>query len=117
MKLQIEQFFRCLADPLRLNMIMLIMHENELCACELADSLQENFSTVSRNLVLLRNKGLVKERRKELWLCYTINDELPNWAEQLLDVIFQGNQQRLEVLLAPLEALRGNNEHSICMHT
>lgn len=114
MKLHTEQFFRCLADPLRLNITMLLMHEGELCACEIADSLEEKLSSASRHLVLLRNKGLVKERRDELWLYYTINDEIPDWAKQLLDIVYQGNLQRLE---EPLALLRGNNEHTLCMHT
>ena len=114
MKLHTEQFFRCLADPLRLNIVMLLMHEGELCSCEIADALKEKLSSASRHLVLLRNKGLVRERRQELWLYYQINDELPDWAKQILETVYQANQQRLE---EPLAVLRGNNEHSLCMHT
>lgn len=94
MKLQTEQFFRCLADPLRLNIVLLLMHEGELCSCELADALNEKLSTVSRHLVLLRNKGLVTERREELWRYYQMNEALPAWGQQVLETVFDGNTER-----------------------
>lgn len=94
MRLQTEQFFRCLADPLRLNIVLLLMHEGELCSCELADALNEKLSTVSRHLVLLRNKGLVTERREELWRYYQMNDGLPAWGQQVLETMFDGNTER-----------------------
>lgn len=123
---------------MRLNIVMLLMHEQELCSCHLADSLQEKLSNVSRNLVLMRNKGVVTERREELWLHYRINDELPDWAKGLLEKVYQGNQERLAEPLAVLHEQqqiasstdtlregcrldknpkRDNDEHSVSMHT
>ncbi len=94
MKLQTEQFFRCLADPLRLNIVLMLMHDGELCSCDLAKALNEKLSTVSRNLALLRTKGVVTERREELWLHYQISQSLPSWAKQVLQTVFEGNAQR-----------------------
>ncbi|WP_268408630.1 metalloregulator ArsR/SmtB family transcription factor [Alteromonas sp. a30] len=110
MKLHTEQFFRCLADPLRLNIVLMLMHEGELCSCDLAQALDEKLSTVSRHLVLLRNKGVVKERRCELWLYYEIDQSLPLWAQQVLETVFDGNQERAMQL--SLEVPVVNSRHS-----
>jgi len=106
MKFNTEQFFRCLADPVRLNIVMLLLHEQELCSCHLAQILPETLSKVSRNLVLLRNKGVLTERSKELWLYYRINDNLPDWATQLLNTVYLGNQHRLTQPLSVLHELQ-----------
>lgn len=143
MKFSTEQFFRCLADPVRLNIVMLLMHEQELCSCHLAQMLQETLSRVSRNLVLLRNKGVLQESSRELWLYYRISDDLPAWATQLLNTVYAGNQHRLTQPLNVLRDLqrkasthnpqtegcnpnnyskrdhpkRDNDEHSVSMHS
>lgn len=112
MKMQTEHFFRCLADPVRLNLVLLLMrNKGELCSCELAEMLNEKLSTVSRHLVLLRNKGIVKERRHELWLYYQMSDELPSWAQDILNSCYQGNQHRL-LELSPV--FQGTDEHRLC---
>ncbi|UAA37663.1 metalloregulator ArsR/SmtB family transcription factor [Paraneptunicella aestuarii] len=114
MKMQTEHFFRCLADPVRLNLVLLLMHNSnkgELCSCELAEVLNEKLSTVSRHLVLLRNKGIVKENRHELWLYYQMSDELPSWAQDILNSCYQGNQHRLLALPA---LFQGKGEQRLC---
>lgn len=113
MKMQTEHFFRCLADPVRFNIVLLLLHkQGELCSCELADSLGQNLSSVSRHLVLLRNKGVVTERREELWLYYQINQHLPKWAKEILNNAYHGNQHRL---VEPLAAMQSLDARRICV--
>lgn len=55
-------FFRALADETRLKIFALLTKE-ELCVCEIEDTLNLSQSLVSNHLAVLRRAGLVKARR------------------------------------------------------
>ncbi|MFT2097815.1 metalloregulator ArsR/SmtB family transcription factor [Marinomonas sp. 2405UD66-6] len=74
------QFYKCLSDETRLRSMLLIYLENELCVCELMMALDESQPKVSRHLALLRNCGLLTDRRQGQWVYYKINAALPKWA-------------------------------------
>ncbi len=74
------QFYKCLSDETRLRSMLLIYLENELCVCELMVALDESQPKVSRHLALLRNCGLLTDRRQGQWVYYKINAALPKWA-------------------------------------
>ena len=78
------QFYKCLADETRLRSIMLIQSEQELCVCELMQALDENQPKISRHLAQLRNYELLTDRRQGQWVFYSINQELPQWARNVI---------------------------------
>ena len=60
-----------LTDPTRLRIVRLLLRE-ELCVCELVDSLRIPQYKVSRHLAGLRRVGLVRARRNGRWMYYSI---------------------------------------------
>ncbi|WP_292386956.1 ArsR/SmtB family transcription factor [Methanosarcina sp. UBA5] len=60
--------FKALADTNRLK-ILKLLKEGELCACELTIALSNSQSTVS-HLSVLKNAGLIKERKEGKWLTF-----------------------------------------------
>ncbi|MCB1668042.1 MAG: metalloregulator ArsR/SmtB family transcription factor [Porticoccaceae bacterium] len=78
------QFYKCLADETRLQSILLIQQEGELCVCELTTALDESQPKISRHLAQLRECELLKDRREGQWVFYQINPELPPWAKDVL---------------------------------
>lgn len=97
------QFYKALADETRLRCLLLIEREAELCVCELMAALQESQPKISRHLALLREQGVLSDRRQGQWVFYRINPELPAWARQVLAIsqqhnanFLQGDQQRLQ---------------------
>jgi ArsR family transcriptional regulator len=84
MNLQPDQFFKTLADPTRLRVLVLLAREGELCVCELTHALDEIQPKISRHLALLREARLVLDRRRGQWVYYRLNSALPEWAQSVL---------------------------------
>jgi len=61
--------FKALAEETRLRIVhLLINSKKELCCCELTDSLEESQYNVSRHLKILKQAGLVGERKEGRWV-------------------------------------------------
>ena len=80
-------FFKCLADETRFNIVMLVLGNNEQCVCDLTEKLQLSQPKISRHLALLRASGLLQDRRQGQWVYYSINPKLANWCYEILDIL------------------------------
>lgn len=60
---------KTLADPTRLKLLKLILHE-ELCVCELQELLGISQPAVSQHMAKLKTAGVVTERRAGMWTYY-----------------------------------------------
>lgn len=82
------KIFKALADPNRLKIVKLLK-EGELCACELTIALSNSQSTVSHHLSILKNAGLIKERKEGKWSYFRLSEgaviEILNQAKLLTD--------------------------------
>ena len=74
-----------LADPTRLRCVTLLAAEGELCVCELTAALAVAQPKVSRHLALLRDGGVVADRRDGRWIHYRLHPTLPAWAQRVID--------------------------------
>jgi ArsR family transcriptional regulator len=90
-----EDFFNILSDRTRLRSLMLIQAEDEVCVCEMTFALEESQPKISRHLALMREAGIVTNRREGTWVHYRIDPELPAWARESLRQLF-GQLKRLE---------------------
>ena len=86
-----ENFFIALADPTRLRCLLLLTAEGELCVCELTHALDESQPKISRHLAMLREAGIVSDRREGLWIHYRLNPALPGWARAILNTAMRAN--------------------------
>lgn len=84
-------FYKNLADDTRLRSLLLILHEQELCVCELMQCLDLSQPKVSRHLAQLRKAGLLIDNRQGQWVFYQINPVLPAWALTVLTQTAQEN--------------------------
>lgn len=94
MDIDADRFFRLLGDPTRLRAVSLLVDEGELCVCELTGALGEIQPKVSRHLALLRDDGLVLDRRQGQWIYYRINPQLPRWVKTVINETIRGNRRR-----------------------
>lgn len=78
------QFYKCLADEIRLKSLLLIQLEGELCVCELMAALGESQPKISRHLALLRQDKILLDRRQGQWVYYRLNPDLPDWAKKVI---------------------------------
>lgn len=80
-------FFKCLSDETRLNIVTLVVENKELCVCDLTEKLQLSQPKISRHLALLRSSGLLQDRRQSQWVYYSINPQLPDWCHNILKIL------------------------------
>ncbi|SDU08283.1 transcriptional regulator, ArsR family [Pseudomonas pohangensis] len=107
--------FKCLADDTRARMTLLIAAEGELCVCELSTALADSQPKISRHLAQLRSCGLLEDRRCGQWVYYRLHPQLPEWVQQLLQLIVQANQAWLADNSEKLQNMRNRPERqNIC---
>ncbi len=70
--MEIENLFKALAHKNRLR-ILNLLHEQELCVCELRNIMSTTQSNVSRHLGKLKNSDIISSRRDAQWIYYEID--------------------------------------------
>jgi ArsR family transcriptional regulator len=90
-----DSLSKTLADPTRARIALLVTRETELCVCELTCALDEIQPKISRHLALLRESGLLADRRKGQWVYYRLHPELPAWVTKTLKIMLDANHDWL----------------------
>ncbi len=78
--------FRALDDPNRLR-ILKMLEARELCVCEVREVLNLSTSTVSKHLTVLRDAGLILDRKDGKWVNFRLNSETSGLVHSLLKVL------------------------------
>ena len=77
------RWFHALSDETRVEIVRLLSH-GERCVCELQDALDAAQSRLSVHLKVLKDAGLVTDRREGRWVHYALNrdalDEIAAFA-------------------------------------
>jgi len=73
-ELEVEaEIFQAMSDPSRLK-ILTLLREGELCACEIMIGLDRPQSSTSHHLSILKDAGLIKERKDGRWSKYRLSE-------------------------------------------
>ncbi|ABQ24684.1 ArsR/SmtB family transcription factor [Geotalea uraniireducens] len=96
------RIFKALADETRLRILALLLHEGELCVCDIMAALQLPQSTASRHLAYLKNAGWVEDRRMGVWMYYSVAAERGAIQKELAELL----RQRLPELCTADEDLK-----------
>ncbi len=88
-KMDQTDFFKCLSDPTRLDILKLVMLKQNVCVCEFSSFLELSQPKISRHLALLRNLSILLDQRQGQWVYYRLNPDLPAWAKSVLNIIQQ----------------------------
>lgn len=73
-----------LAEPTRLAAMRILADGDEHCVCGLMQRLDATQSRMSRHMQVLKQAGLVVDRRDAQWVRYRIRPDLPPHLRQLL---------------------------------
>ena len=87
---------QALADPTRVRIMRLVL-ERELCVCEIVGALEEPQYKISRHLGVLKNAGLVRDRREGTFIYYALAAELPREIAAALQALARLWEQSPEV--------------------
>lgn len=67
-------YFKALCDENRVRIVGILL-EREHCVCELIDRLDLSQSTVSHHVRILKDAGLISDRRQGKWNYYSLDKE------------------------------------------
>jgi len=110
------QLFKNLSDDTRLNLVLLLREKGELCVCELTLMLKENQPKISRHLAMLRESGLLIDRRDGKWIHYRLSPYMPAWAAAVIEQAYLC--QRDDIIRLSLQVERDNattNGKPVCI--
>jgi ArsR family transcriptional regulator len=94
------QLFKLLADDTRLHLALLLRAQGELCVCELSATLNLSQPKISRHLALLRDSGLLSDRRDGKWIHYRLSPHMPAWAAAVIEQAFLCQREVIASLVA-----------------
>ena len=84
---QFEQVGKAIGDPTRLR-ILKLLEPGELCVCQVTAVLELAPATVSKHLSLMRQAGLVVQRKTGRWVYYRLADRSVNpYAQAMLTLV------------------------------
>ncbi|HCT9094137.1 TPA: metalloregulator ArsR/SmtB family transcription factor [Serratia liquefaciens] len=90
--------FKNLSEETRLTLVLLLRQAGELCVCELVSALEESQPKVSRHLAMLRESGLLIDRREGKWIYYRLSPHMPAWAAAIIEQAYLSRQQQVTEL-------------------
>ena len=74
------RLFKALGDPTRLRIVKLL-ERGERCVCQLTAALGMGQSRISRHLAILKDAGLIEDRRAGKWVHYRLCcTDVPSYA-------------------------------------
>lgn len=76
-----------LSEPTRLGAMRLLWDGGEHCVCELMAKLDASQSRMSRHMQMLKQAGLVADRRDAQWVRYRLNPALPAEHRAIVDAV------------------------------
>ena len=103
---ELAEIFAALADATRLQ-ILSVINKQELCVCEIVNTLNMPQPKVSRHLKILKNAGVVEDRREAQMVFYSVNKYNGLWENMgkalervLAEKTLPEDAERLENCLA-----------------
>jgi ArsR family transcriptional regulator len=81
---RLPRWFRALGDETRLRIIELL-RVGKRCVCDLTDELEPGQSRLSFHLKILKEAGIITDRRDGRWVYYTLNTETLDALRQAVE--------------------------------
>ena len=78
--------FHALSDETRLSLIDRLK-DGEQCVCELTEAMQAGQSRLSFHLKVLKEAGLLLDRREGRWMYYSLNAKAIEELEDIVDTL------------------------------
>jgi ArsR family transcriptional regulator, arsenate/arsenite/antimonite-responsive transcriptional repressor len=88
-RIKVSAAFHALSDPTRLELINRLAG-GEQCVCELTDALKTGQSRLSFHLKVLKDAGLIQDRREGRWMYYKLVEEAFEEVEELIRTLRKG---------------------------
>jgi len=85
---KIVRLAKVLSDINRVNILGLLLAHDEVCVCEICDTLRLSQPLVSRHLKQMKESGIILARQEGRWMLYALNTvDQSAWITCCLDEI------------------------------
>ncbi|MBK2601758.1 transcriptional regulator [Klebsiella pneumoniae] len=102
MPLTALKLFKNLSDETRLGIVLLLRELGELCVCDFCTALGESQPKISRHLAMLRESGLLLDRKQGKWVHYRLSPHIPSWAAQVIEQAWLSQQDDVQAIARKL---------------
>lgn len=89
-----QKVFSALANSTRLRCLNLVLQHDEVCVCEIVDTLDISQPTISKALAALKQAGILADRRDAKWTYYRKNPAMPDWMTVVVESTLRHLQQQ-----------------------
>ena len=96
------RLFKNLSDETRLGIVLLLKEMGELCVCDLCAALDQSQPKISRHLAMLRESGLLLDRKQGKWVHYRLSPHMPAWAAQVIAQAWLSQQEIVQAIARKL---------------
>ena len=96
------QLFKNLSDETRLGIVLLLKEMGELCVCDLCAALDQSQPKISRHLAMLRESGVLLDRKQGKWVHYRLSPHMPAWAAQVIAQAWLSQQEIVQAIARKL---------------
>ena len=96
------RLFKNLSDETRLGIVLLLREMGELCVCDLCTALDQSQPKISRHLAMLRESGLLLDRKQGKWVHYRLSPHIPSWAAQVIEQAWLSQQDDVQAIARKL---------------
>ncbi len=111
----ILDIFKALSDQTRLRIVNLLYKaKTELCVCEFVDALEESQYNISRHLKVLKQAGMINERKEGRWVYYALVKE-PGFQIALLKALSSYSDESIKKDEIELEERLRLRENGKCL--
>ncbi|ENU6293369.1 metalloregulator ArsR/SmtB family transcription factor [Klebsiella pneumoniae] len=90
MPLTALKLFKNLSDETRLGIVLLLR------------ALDESQPKISRHLAMLRESGLLLDRKQGKWVHYRLSPHIPSWAAQVIEQAWLSQQDDVQAIARKL---------------
>ncbi|SFT80829.1 transcriptional regulator, ArsR family [Kosakonia arachidis] len=116
MPLTALQLFKNLSDETRLDIVLLLREMGELCVCDLCTALEQSQPKISRHLAMLRESGLLLDRKQGKWVHYRLSPHIPSWAAQVVEQAWLSQLGDVQTIARKLASANcSGNGKAICI--
>ena len=105
MTLTALKLFKNLSDETRLGIVLLLREMGELCVCDLCAALEQSQPKISRHLAMLRESGLLLDRKQGKWVHYRLSPHIPSWAAQVIEQAWLSQQDDVQDIARKLASV------------
>ncbi|WP_447876249.1 metalloregulator ArsR/SmtB family transcription factor [Serratia fonticola] len=104
------QLFKILSDETRLGIVLLLKQLGGLCVCDLCTGLEKSQPKISRHLAMLRECGLLLDRKQGKWVHYRLSPHIPAWAALVVEQAWLSQQDEVRTMARKLAAANCSSE-------